>query len=319
MRFGDAYDPIRSLKTTWSLVKQAPLSTLIGGLLLALFSGGGGGGGANFGNISQHHDGSSSIDWSVLLPIVLGILGIVLCVVIVCFLVSSWLLPGFARAIQHSLRTGSDDIARVFDASGRFVPVMLTRLLGLAISLLISLPFVAVTVVAFLIANTHRHADGAVVLLAVLAALAYLPIFIYLSLGLSLMQPIAAVEEATPSQALKRSWEIAHGNRWQLIWFFLFTGIFGAIGVCACCIGVFLTMPMAQVMQIEAYLALTRGDQYSSWWIGRGGFLEHHPQGWGSDPANLSSAPPIASAPSIPVAPQAPPQPPPPAPPPPAS
>ena len=77
MRFGDAYDPIRSLKTTWSLVKQAPLSTLIGGLLLALFSGGGGGGGANFGNISQHHDGSSSIDWSVLLPIVLGILGIV--------------------------------------------------------------------------------------------------------------------------------------------------------------------------------------------------------------------------------------------------
>ena len=44
MEFGRAYSPVRALKVAWQLVRRAPATMLLGGLILFLFSGSAGSG-----------------------------------------------------------------------------------------------------------------------------------------------------------------------------------------------------------------------------------------------------------------------------------
>jgi hypothetical protein len=95
--------------------------------------------------------------------------------------------------------------------------------------------------------------------------------------------------------------------------------VVGGIGCCACCIGGLLTAPMSQVMRYEAYLALTRGDQFTEWWVGSGRFPFDATHVAAASPATAWGSAPISpSAAVAPAEPSAPPAvPPPPAPPPP--
>ena len=73
MEFNEAYDPIRALKSSWQLLKQAPLPLIVGGVVLVI-TGGGGGGGGNFGNPSGGQRGED-LDWQVVAPILIGVVG----------------------------------------------------------------------------------------------------------------------------------------------------------------------------------------------------------------------------------------------------
>jgi len=272
MRFEQAFDPFRSIQAAWKLLKQTPLTVLIGGLLLGFLDSGHGGFG--YGDNWSSHRG----DWNLeqrfedAVPWLVIFLPIMCCIGLVMFLASCWLQVGFARAIEIGLRTGRDEAGKVFEGAGRFVQMVIARFLGALICGATVLPLVAVGFALWFVERQHHVGGGALVLLGVLALVLWVPLFLYIVLGLVLVIPVIAYEEVRPTAGIARSWQLASGNRLRLLWFWLVMAIFSGIGCCACCIGAFLTVPMAQVMRFEAYLALKHGDQFPQWWIGNGRF-----------------------------------------------
>ena len=95
----------------------------------------------------------------------------------------------------------------------------------------------------------------------------WLPFFIYVALGLSLIPLAVAVERMTPIAAFSRSWELVRGNRMQLFVFYLVTGIFTLLGLLACCIGVLFTGALAQAATVDAYLRLVRASEDQAGWL----------------------------------------------------
>jgi hypothetical protein len=87
-------------------------------------------------------------------------------------------------------------------------------------------------------------------------SLAWLAGFFYVALGLLLVNPIVALEQRSATGSIARSWQLARANRMQLLWFALFQWGLTLAGACACCVGQFLTGPLALTMRFEAYVAL---------------------------------------------------------------
>lgn len=300
MNFGQAFDPMRSLQAAWKLLKQAPVMVLIGGLLLAFLEGGGSGGG-NFmyRQNGSHGFGRSPQDefrqvFEEIRPWLLLIIPLILCVGLVFFALSSWIEAGFARAVESALRTGRDGIGVVFSGGNRFGAMLLARLLSGLIQFASALPLIGVGIGAAILAD--RQGIGPIgVLLLVGFALLWLFVMLYIGLGLYLVNPIVALEGCTPSESIARSWKLASGNRFQLFLFLLVQWLVTIAGFCACCVGLFVAVPLTQVMRFEGYIALTKGGEYPQWWIGTGRFPfdEQKSEGFGSPPEPPPIPPPL--------------------------
>ncbi len=299
MQFSQAFDPIRSLKAAWKLLLQAPVTVLIGGLLLGFLEGNGGGG-LNFffrGNeLREFPFSRTELEraFEAVRPWLLLLIPFVLCVGLALFALSSWIEVGFARAIESGLRTGRDEIGKVFSGGDRFGAMLLARFFCLLIHLALAIPMIAAAVVVvFLTRSAWPEVLG--VLTALGLSLIWLLGTIYIGLGLYMVKAFVAFESCTPTEALSRSWKLARGNRLQLFWFVLLQILLGVAGICACCIGVFVTIPLTRAMRYEAYLALTRGEQFPQWWIGTGRFPfdEHKPEDFGSPRSPPPVPPPL--------------------------
>lgn len=258
MEFTRAFSISRSLSNAWRLIFAAPVALLVGGGLLVLLDGNSG-----FGvSFSDADDwGSRRIDaWMAPLVSVLFAFG---CLVgILFFLGTSWLLCGFANAVEETARTGEDRIATVFDAKGRWLSMALVRLGRAAVLVLALLPFAAIVVVSVILHEGLDLPEELAIVAGVLAGLLYLPIWIYIALGLALVVPAVALEGLDPVGAVARSWSLVRGNR---LWLFVYAFVLLIVelaGLLACCIGVFFTGPLARIAWIDGYLALTRGDEY---------------------------------------------------------
>jgi hypothetical protein len=304
MRFEHAFDPFRSIQSSWNLLKRAPLTVLIGGLLLGFMHSGGGGGGLGFSNRWNIDHGSRDVDelFKVLMPVLMVVIPIALCVGFLMFLFACWLQVGFARAVESAMRTGKDEIGQVFDGSKRFVQMIAARVLGSLITFAAMIPLVVVGLVLWFVQRAHDYDSSLFVLIFCAALLVWLPFFIYVSLGFVLISPVVAYEDLSATESIARSWQLASGNRWRLLWFEIVMTLFSMIGICACCIGGLLTVPMSQVMRFEAYVALKHGDEFPSWWIGGGNApsgaptnvttsmsatTPSSPTHWGSPPSSL--------------------------------
>jgi len=285
MEFNQAYDPFRALQTSWQAVKQAPLPLLVGGGVLVITNGGSGGGG-NFGSSFQ----DKNLDWDVLAPMIVGIVGLGLCLGIVFFVISSWVRIGFANSVEEVLRTGQGDVGRVFDGKGRLGPMILSRLLCGLIFIATMLPLGLVVLFAALATSGFHQNEGVGWAIGIVGMLLWLPIFFYVWLGLLLADQAVALEGLQPVDSIRRSWSLVQGHRWMLLWYSIVTGLFAAVGLCACCIGIFLTGSMTEVAKSESFLALTRGGERGGWWIQTGSAPEGGDSGWGA-PANLPSQP----------------------------
>jgi len=93
-----------------------------------------------------------------------------------------------------------------------------------------------------------------------LGALVFLPIFIYVVLGLSFMQiELVQDPDVGPLEAMGRSWRIASGKRlWLLVlWFVVFALTFA--GLVACCVGVIPAAGLSSLIMAGVYLALRTG------------------------------------------------------------
>jgi hypothetical protein len=289
MEFNRAFDPFRALQSAWKALAQAPLPILVGGVLLILTQGSGGGARVPL----DFQEQGNGVNWSEIRPWILPLIGVVACVGIALFLFSSWIMVGLPNTVESVLRTGRADVGQVFDSKGRFGSMVLSRLLCVLIEIGAALPFVLlVLAIAILTKGFHRH-EG-LLLLLIPGVVVWLPVFLYVTLGISLADQAVALEGAQPVESVKRSWALVHGHRWMLLLYLIVGGIFSLLGLCLCCIGIFLTGTLFHVARSESYLALVRGSERASWWIEKGSAHPiTPPEGWG--------APPPPAAPPAPV------------------
>jgi len=278
MDFNVAYDPFRALQTSWQALKKAPLPLIVGGVVLLITQGGGGGGG----NFGTSFDRNEEIDWEKIAPLLIGIVGFFCCLGIVFFVISSWVRIGFANTVEEVLRTGDGDVGRVFDGKGRVLSMILARLLAGLIVLASILPFGLVALIAALATDGFDRNEGIGVGILLAGLVLYLPVILYVGLGVALVEQAVALEGLEPVESVRRSWSLVRGHRWMLLWYSIATGIFSAIGICACCIGIFLTGTMTEIAKSESFLALTRGGERDGWWIQTGTPHSSPDPGWGS-------------------------------------
>jgi hypothetical protein len=297
MPFSQAFDPIRSFQAAWKLLKQAPLSVLVGtllpifvqfvlaiGLELLVFLPLG---------MSQALQRGRPEPWVLVLLVALGMgFGLVMTAF------SCWIDAGFGRAVEQALRTGQDRTALVFSGAGRLGTLFLARLLcgliGFACALAAMLPMLLLMMVFMVLMQTDLPVALKLVA-GVGIGLLWLLASAYVMLGLSLVTAVVVYEDCGPTEAIARSWRLVRGNRWQLVVFFLFQFVMSLVGMLACGIGLFVAIPLAEVMRFEAYLALTQGREYPNWWIvtGKFPFDEHKPEDFSSPQAPPPVPPPL--------------------------
>jgi hypothetical protein len=279
MNFAEAYDPVRALKASWTLLARAPLPLLIGGILLILTNGGGGG-------LAQGrmHGHGGDFDWRWIMPF----LGLLCCVGLVCFLVNSWITIGFALAVERTAVTGACDVETVFDSRGRFLDMVLAHILMSLICIALMIPFAVIALAAvFAHERMEVHLFFAIAP-AILAGLAYFVVYLYFVLGLTLFRPAVALEGLGATASITRSWELSHGNRLRLLLYWIVIAVFTALGICLCCVGVFLTATMGRIAEFESYLALVKPDVYARSWLATGNAP--------AEPSTLAPPPPPAPA-----------------------
>lgn len=246
MTFADAYDPIRALQSAWRLLSRAPLPLFVGGVLCWLFSGG-----PSLGGMfrDDHPDPGAMIAAAV---------GFGLCCGIVGLLVGSWASVGLAHATEKTMAGGNPArFEDLFETRGRYFEMVLVRLLLILIEIGLALPFVAIVLAGVF---AHRQLDlpeGLVVLSALIAALAYLVVWAYVSLGLTLANASVAIEGTSPTAALRRSWELSHGNRLRLLVYWIALAVFTLLGLILCCVGILGTGALSQIAYYESFLALS--------------------------------------------------------------
>ena len=269
MDFRNAYDPGRALRGAWGLYSRWPL-LFVGALLVFLtdvdtsFSSS-----VNFERADgdmrwslrgplaevwerweqwQPEPGIEPLAWGVLLLAVV----FALLLAVALLLLNTLLFAGYAGAVERASGGVAPSFGDLLDTRGRFLKVLGTRLLVWLVSALVAAPFVAL---GFLVSILMPSAFP---LLLLAALILWLPIFVFVALGLSLATFASALEGLGPVEAVRRSWSLASGNRILLFLYYAVFYILKVIGVCMCCVGVFFTGPWTTTAQFESYLQLVR-------------------------------------------------------------
>lgn len=287
MDFRRAFDPARSLSNAWKLIQRAPAPLLLGGILLTVLGTRGGG------IFRTDHRGHG---FEHLWPFLLVAGGFACVLGIGMFLLSSWIQVGWLRSIEQAARTGRTDFGTVFGGGDRWLAMVLVRFLQGLIQLGAMLPLAAIAGIAVLLHEGLRLPEGLAVAFGVIGGLLYLPVVVYVALGLALAPLALALEGLEPGAALRRSWSLVSGNRLWLLLYSLLSALVVLAGFLACCIGVLFTATWVGIAWTEAYLALIRPEEHGGWWIQTGSPPPDEPRAWGSTPP----PPPTSTAGSAP-------------------
>jgi uncharacterized membrane protein len=262
MNFSQAFNPLRSLKSVFETMKLQPAQLWGGGILLVVLEGG----------------VQSSLQVTEPVTMALGPeMGMILfcgaCVVSIgFFLASIWLAAGLFLNFRSVLQTGDQTSGGIFDHQGKFLPLLLTRLLVGLVSVIALLPVVIVFgLLAFAFAGvgmidpgTIDSMPGVVIAVSILMLLAILAVSIYVGMGVALSEAVLLFEGHDPVAAVKRSWALAEGNRLQLLLFSIVNFLFTLSGLLLCCVGVFATATIARYAFLEAFLQLSETETDSS-------------------------------------------------------
>jgi hypothetical protein len=200
--------------------------------------------------------------------VILGIVGAVLAVSLFCggimLLIRSFIHTGYLRLHEQLVREGAGDFGPLFSGADLLGSMVLWKLLkgviGFGAAMVAVAPGTAILITGVVQETTGLMVLGGVVLFMLLA-----PVSIYVSLGLALGAHCLVLERLTPIQALERSWSIASGNRFSLFIFLLAQSLVSLVavfvGLLACCIGTFVTVPVTMasvdVGMTEAFLLYT--------------------------------------------------------------
>jgi hypothetical protein len=282
MTFEEAFDPIRSLKASWSALKIAPAPMWVGGILMFVLDGGGGGGGFNPGGMQNRQD------MEEILPVIIAVGGLACCMGLVFWVLASWIWIGFANSVEEVLRTGTGDVGRVFESKGRLVTMMLARLLAGLLAVLSLVPMVIAVGAAAFLGAEEILPEVAAIGMGVAGGIVGFLVFIYVALGLVFVPQVVALEGLDVVESISRSWSLAQSRRLRLFFYYFVIYVFMLLGFCLCCIGVFATGALFSISRVESYLAFTRSNDLPGWWITTGQPHVAPAGSWGA-----SSPPPI--------------------------
>lgn len=257
MEISEAFSPVRAIRHGVAAVQRAPASLLVGGFLLFLLDSCTSGGGTNTNLQDAFQDGATPEFTAAATAVLVSLVLLGLGVGLVAFLVRCWFLPGWIRLHRHVLETGTEALPVLFrggDAFGRMLGWrLLFNVIAVGTFVAAALPGLAILGVGYSQGITEAWiAAGLLVIVAVA-----LPVQIYVGTGILLGDYAVALEGLGPVGALDRSWELARGNRLSLLVFFAVTTLFTFAGLLLCCVGVFFTLPVAQVGMTEAFLLAT--------------------------------------------------------------
>jgi hypothetical protein len=257
MELRQAFDPVRALGVTGRLLVAAPVTLLLGGLILVLT------------DAEVHTVGR--VDWGdlhprLLLPLLLG--AGALCTALVLLVFNSLLQIGYAGAIQRVLVTGEERFKDLFQDRGLWLTMILARLLKWALLLCCALPFSVLAGGPVFVGELLGVRVLGVVAAAVFS-LAYLPVWAYVVLGLLLVEELVAIESRSPTEAMQRSWEIAEGNRLQLLLYLIVVKVVELSGFFLCGVGVLLTKPWARAAWYESTIRLVLPEPEGGIWADR--------------------------------------------------
>jgi len=259
MDFATAYDPIRALKAAWELLKKAPATILVGGVLLALTDGGCSGGNQVASGGGGNYD---EIEVAVIIVVMIA----VFLIAIGIWLFSCLLKVGFPTAVEQVHDTGQEQVGVIFNSEGRWLNmVVATFLQGLA-GFAGVVPMLLVIGLAVLV-GVGLESEVLGFTIGGIGFLVWLPFFVYLVLGISLVPLAVAVERNNPIEAFSRSWELVRGNRLRLLLFHIVTAIFALLGLLACCVGVLFTSALTYAANADAYLRLVRSREVQTDWV----------------------------------------------------
>lgn len=251
MTVAQAFVPVRALRHGADALQRAPVGLLVGGasiLLLDTCSG-------TAGNSGDLSDLTGRMD-EAQARLVVSLVWLSVLVAIAAFFLRCWLLPGWLRLHRHVLQTGQEAMGLLFGGGDAFLRMLgwqvLNKVVLLGTTVVAALPGGALIALGAAQESDVLGAIG-VVLLLVLA----LPVLVYVWLGLVLGDFAVSLEDLGPIAALDRSWELARGNRVRLGVFFSVMELFNLLGLLVCCVGLFLTRPIAQVGATEAWLLAT--------------------------------------------------------------
>ncbi len=260
----DAFSPGRAIQHGIEGVRRLPGPLLVGSLLLWVTGGGtcgwGGsspGGGDGAGVAEGLFDTLGPL--AVVLLVLLLVGAAVLLVAVWGF--RSWLHPGYLRLHRALITKGEADFGVLFGGADALWRMLwwkgLATVVELGVTLLAALPGALLAAVGNAVGGPDPlwTIPG-----AVLALLLVVPVWLYVHLGLLLGTHAVALDGMAPGQALNHSWELARGNRIPLLVFVVVTGLFEALGILACCVGMVLTGAIVHLGLTEAYLLATRDD-----------------------------------------------------------
>jgi uncharacterized membrane protein len=100
---------------------------------------------------------------------------------------------------------------------------------------------------------------GAYILTALAIALGFLALIIpgiILAMGLAFVSYLVVDRGLGPIEAMKESWRITKGHKWQLLLLFLALLGINLLGILALIIGVFVTVPITMLAFAHAYRTL---------------------------------------------------------------
>jgi hypothetical protein len=259
MELRQAFDPLRALGSSWRLIARAPLTLLVGGVLLFLTDSGPQHGGVHFEGGEIHWLGAA-LAGTVLLACC--------CVGLVLWVVNCLLHAGYAGAVRRVMFTGEERFSDLIGGTSLWGAMILARLLKIVANVFTLLPLVFI-VGGPIVLGHLGDLEPLGIVVGILLGLAYLPIWIYLALGLALVEPAVALEGKDPVEALRRSWQIARGNRIQLLIYFVVCWIVAFLGLLCCFIGVLFTSTWTAIARYESYVRFALATPEGGAWIDR--------------------------------------------------
>lgn len=285
-----AFDPIRALRHGFSALKREPGGMLLSGLALSFLDGGGGGGGGNVPDLSGLSDGGGSggdpfggggsggggggggwenaLDYADLVQsqigaaeagiaaVAVGVMGCVFVIQIAFWLAKSWLTGGILEMHRELLLEGRSSIGMIFGGGAHLKNVAVYKLLvgflTACLFLVLGAPAIGAGVYGAIEKNT-----AAMVAAGVFAVLFLVPVAIYVGLGTMLGERAVVLENLGPTEALRRSWSLASGNRITLFYFSFMMGLANFAGLLLCCIGLIPARGVSEFAITEAFLLAT--------------------------------------------------------------
>ncbi len=187
--------------------------------------------------------------------------------------VRAWVHVGYIRLHEEVIIEGDGSFGTLFGGGDRFVDMLLWKLLKMGIGFGVAL---ASMLPGGIVLGAGAAMDSEPLIMGgvVLMMLIWLPVAIYVGLGMMLGEHVLVLENKGVMDTLGRAWSLADGNRVTIFVFAFMAGLaqFAAaiVGLMMCCVGVIITSPgcraLVDVGWTESFLFHTRGEEEAAKW-----------------------------------------------------